>query len=319
MNIAQIGNFDPPHSSENEFRRAFDQLGHDVWLVQEQNRQRWDELIARIHEFDLVIWTRTADLAKHIPDAVQRNMLIAARKAEVPTCAAHLDRWWGLTANGREDSVWSEPYFRCQHFFSTDGAHDLEWATAGVNHHWMAPGVSEFECEPGTARDEWAADIGFVGSTRHYHPEHTHRPQLIAWLRDTYGDRFRTFPEPGQPAFRRDDLRDLVASVKVWVGDSCLAPRRDGGPMRRYWSDRVPELTGRGGYLLHPYVEGLAVAHPSVPMWPMGEWDALRALIDGALADDTERRRVFAAQRAETLAKHTYTVRMAEVLEAVGL
>ena len=317
MNIAYAGNFDPPASTENEVRKALEHLGHDVWLCQEGQPDRWRELTDRVAEFDVVLWTRTADLAKRIPHGEQRRMLLQARRAGVPTCALHLDRWRGLRENGREDSVWSEPFFRCEHFFSTDGAHDTEWATAGVNHHWMPPGVSEFECERGTPRDEWRSDIGFLGSWRHYHGEHTHRRELVEWLRSTYGDRVRFFPEPGQPGIRVDDLRDLIASVKVWVGDSCLAPRADGGPMVKYWSDRVPEVTGRAGFLLHPWVRGLSEEHYSVATWPLGDWTALRTWIENYLDNDETRRITAENQRAETLARHTYTVRMRQVLEAV--
>lgn len=316
MNLAYVGNFGPAHSTENEVRKALDKLGHDVWLCQEGERARFDELVARVHEFDVVLWTRTKDLCDRIPVATQRRLLLDARRAGVPTVAFHLDRWWGLREHGREDSVWSEPYFRVEHFFSTDGAHDAEWAAAGVNHHWMPPAVSEFECVPGAPRDEWRADVGFLGSVRHYHGEHPHRAELVRWLRDTYGDRFKQFPGDGQPGIRGDDLRDLIASVKVWVGDSCLAPRADGGPMVRYWSDRVPEITGRGGFLLHPEVEGLREQH-RILTWPMGDWDALRERIDQALASDLWRESVAKVCTAETLERHTYTVRMAQVLEAV--
>jgi hypothetical protein len=320
VNIAYAGNFDPPHSTENEVRKALDILGHDVWLCQEGQPNRWRELTDRVHEFDVILWTRTADLAKRIPHGEQRRMLLQARRAGVPTVAFHLDRWWGLRENGREDSVWSEPFFRCEHFFSTDGAHDTEWAVAGVNHHWMPPGVSEFECVPGTPRDEWRSDIGFLGSWRHYHGEHTHRRELVEWLRATYGDRVRFFPEPGQPGIRGDDLRDLIASVKVWVGDSCLAPRADGGPMHSYVSDRVPEVTGRGGFLLHPHVDGVfpeCWSSEGVLTWRMGDWETLKVFIDTYVADDEDRTQRAAWARRETLERHTYTVRLAQVLEAV--
>lgn len=318
MNLAYVGNFNPPASTENEVRKALDKLGHDVWLCQEGEPARWAELTSRVHEFDVVLWTRTADLAKRIPHRDQLQLLMAARRADVPTVAFHLDRWWGLTANGRQDSVWTEPFFRCEHFFSTDGAHDLEWAVAGVNHVWMPPAVSEFECVPGTPRDEWRSDIGFLGSVRGYHPENPHRQELVRWLRDTYGDRFRQFPGDGRPGIRGDDLRDLIASVKVWVGDSCLAPRVDGGPMVRYWSDRVPEITGRGGFLLHPHVEGLDEATAlTVDTWPMGDWGLLQGKIMWWLDRDHERSVRAGAAREHVLKHHTYTVRMAQVLESV--
>ena len=315
MQIAYAGNFDPPHSTENEVRKALEHLGHDVWLCQEGQPDRWRELTDRAHEFDVILWTRTKDLCDRIPVTAQRDMLVSARRANVPTVGYHLDRFFGL-GNGRADSVWTEPFFRCQYFVQTDGAHEAEFAAAGVNAVWMPPAVSEFECVPGTPRDEWRSDIGFLGSWRHYHGEHTHRRELVEWLRATYGDRVRFFPEPGQPGIRGDDLRDLIASVKVWVGDSCLAPRADGGPMGRYWSDRVPEITGRGGYLLHPEVDDLYEYH-SIETWTMGYWDGLAALIDIALADDDYRRSVAETTRSETLERHTYTVRMAQVLEAV--
>jgi spore maturation protein CgeB len=88
--------------------------------------------------------------------------------------------------------------------------------------------------------------------------------------------------------------------------------------MVRYWSDRVPEVTGRGGFLLHPWVEGLAGQH-QILTWPMGKWDKLADLIDRYLADDHARETVAAATHSETIRRHTYTVRMAQVLEAVCL
>ena len=319
MNIAQIGNFDPTHSSENEFRKAFSALGHDVWLVQEQDRRRWDELIARVHEFDVVFWTRTADLSKQIPHAVQRDMLIKARRVGVPTVAGHLDRWWGLREHGREDSVWSEPFFRCEHFFSTDGAHDLEWATAGVNHHWMPPAVSEFECVPGTPRDEWRSQVCFIGSWRQYHGEWPHRMQLSQHLRNRGA---AMWPRPGEHAVRGADLRDLVASSTVIVGDSCLAPRADGGPMHTYLSDRLPELIGRGGFLLHPYVDGVTdgtvfTDGEHLATWKLGDFDDLDRQIDYYLTHPDERDRIAKAGAAHVRENLTYTVRLKAVLEAV--
>ena len=105
MQIAYVGNFEPAHSTENEVRKALDKLGHDVWLCQEGQPDRWRELTDRVHEFDVILWTRTTDLAKRIPHHEQIQLLLAARRADVPTVAFHLDRWWGLREHGREDTV----------------------------------------------------------------------------------------------------------------------------------------------------------------------------------------------------------------------
>lgn len=319
MQIAYVGNFEPAHSTENEVRKALDKLGHDVWLCQEGQPDRWRELTDRVHEFDVILWTRTADLAKRIPHHEQIQLLLAARRADVPTVAFHLDRWWGLREHGREDTVWTEPYFRCEHFFSTDGAHDLEWATAGVNHHWMPPGVSEFECVPGTPRDEWRSQVCFIGSWRQYHGEWPHRMQLSQHLRNRGA---AMWPRPGEHAVRGADLRDLVASSTVIVGDSCLAPRADGGPMHTYLSDRLPELIGRGGFLLHPYVDGVTdgtvfTDGEHLATWKLGDFDDLDRQIDYYLTHPDERDRIAKAGAAHVRENLTYTVRLKAVLEAV--
>lgn len=108
---------------------------------------------------------------------------------------------------------------------------------------------------------------------------------------------------------RGRELRDVYASARVVVGDSCILSPDEG----RYWSDRVPETTGRGGFLVHVDTDGLADEHPSVWRWAMGDWDALAGLIDDALADDDARQLIANRQGAETFERHTYTDRMARL------
>jgi len=313
VKISYLGNFEPPHSTENEVRKALDALGHDVECVQE-GHGRMPSL-----DCDVALWTRTASLCERTPLSAQRQWLIDARRAGVPTVAAHLDRWWGLREHGREDSVWEQPFFHCEHFFSTDGAHDSEWAAAGVNHHWMPPAVSEFECVPGTPRDEWRSQVCFIGSWRQYHGEWPHRMQLSQHLRNRGA---AMWPRPGEHAVRGADLRDLVASSTVIVGDSCLAPRADGGPMHTYLSDRLPELIGRGGFLLHPYVDGVTdgtvfTDGEHLATWKLGDFDDLDRQIDYYLTHPDERDRIAKAGAAHVRENLTYTVRLKAVLEAV--
>lgn len=45
------------------------------------------------------------------------------------------------------------------------------------------------------------------------------------------------------------DLNRLLGQTKIVLGDSY--------PASNYWSNRVYEMTGRGGFLIHPKVEGL--------------------------------------------------------------
>lgn len=306
MRVAQVGNFGPAHSTENELRKALEHLAHDVTLYQENDGGAFLRLADRIREYDWVLWTRTG-WDPPVPDDEQYRMMLAASRAGVPVIGYHLDRWWGLR---REHLVREVPFFRADLVITADGGHDEEFASEGVNHLWMPPGVSAEECQPGMYRPELASDVAFVGSWRPgYHREWTHRPELVQWLQDNLGERCQFWPRVGQPAVRGGALRDLYASVKVVVGDSCLVNQDRG----RYWSDRVPETTGRGGFLLHPAVEGLGEAHPHVVQWQAGDWRALMDELVYWLGEDEERQGMAQVQRAETLELHTYTVRMATV------
>lgn len=312
MRVAQVGNFEPSHSTENELRRALRYgLGLDVDTVQENNLGGWERLTSTVAEYDFILWTRTASLAP--PHATQWALIETAAEAGVPTVAYHLDRWWGLR---RENEVRREPFFRCALVCTADGGHDEQWAEVGVEHHWYPPAVSQWECMPGRVRPEYEADVVFVGGWDGYgHSEAWHRPALVQFLRDRYRDRVRFHPAAGQPAVRGRALRDLYTSARVVVGDSCILSTDEG----RYWSDRVPETTGRGGYLVHVDTPGLADEHPSVARWPMGDWDALAAEIDRALEDPAD---VYAARRLrmtlETCSRHTYTRRMDRLVAEVA-
>lgn len=326
LRVAYVGNFGPPHSTENHVARALEANGHDVQRVQENEPGTWGPSFSWMVG-DVVLWTRTgwdwpAACGWPHGEAItrQRTMLDVASARGVPTVGFHLDRWWGLN---REGQVHDEPFFRADLVVTADGGHDRQWADAGVNHHWMPPAVSRGECAPGRFRRAYASEVAFVGSWRPgYHAEWKHRPHLIEWLERHYRGRVKFWPAPNQPAVRGAALRDLYASVKVLVGDSCLAGDRytDGQPVARYWSDRIPETLGRGGYLLHPRVEGLDEhftpgAHLDV--WSLDDWSGLAEAIDGALGDDEHRRRVAGAGRAHVLAHHTYERRMEQLVEVM--
>lgn len=317
MRWAYIGNFSVPFTTENEVARALEGNGHQVQRLQENTEEPWRVLTAGTVDADVVLWTRTGWDWPHTPMAwdheqardMQRAVLDNMRRLGIPTVGYHLDRWWGLD---REGQVHDEPFFRVDLLCTADGGHEQEWAAAGVNHRWFPPGVSKFECEPGNARAMYASDVAFVGSWRPgYHVEWRHRPQLVNFLRATYGKRCRFWPVKGRPAVRMGELRDLYASVKVVVGDSCLV-----GDATRYWSDRIPETLGRGGFLLHPYVEGIEEHFTDgkhLRLWPLGDFDELRRLIDHYVTNEAERRAIAEEGRRHVLETATYSVRMQQL------
>lgn len=308
MKVAQIGNFDPPHSTENELRKALDANGHEVYTHQEGSVDAWKNLVDTVADRDFVVWTRTASELNKIPVQLQDEMVQAARRASVPVVGYHLDIWFGLK---RAKEVRNVPYFNMVDFMCTaDGGHQNEFERAGVTHRWFPPGVSEFECGTGNRVNEFKAPLGFVGNwDGSYHKEWEHRFQLVNFLK---GEGCKFWPQPGKHAVRGPALRDLYASVDVCVGDACLV-----GP-GWYWSDRVPETLGRGGVLIHPRVQGMEdhfTYGEHLEVWDIGDWEGLRSKIAELQNDPARRAEMSGAAIDHVRENHTYTVRMRQLVE----
>jgi hypothetical protein len=308
MKLAYIGNFKPEHSTESHVRTALLSHGHTVVRIQEDNPDDWENLIAKIAKLDFVLWTSTTAFAQKIGPKTQLRMLAAAKAAGVKTVGYHLDRWHGLD---REPYLYTAPFFRCDLVITANGGAD--WAEVGINHVWLPPAVSLPETELGEFNAAYASTVTFVGTWRGYHAEWDHRAFLIDWLKNTYPRDVRFWPRPGQPAVRGKELRDLYASVKVVVGDSCLA-----GGATHYWSDRIPETLGRGGFLIHPNVEGLTdhfTPAEHLMVWEAGDFDALQAIIERAITDTTWAREIAMRGRDHVREHHTYERRVEQIIE----
>ncbi len=306
MKVAYVGNFEPPHSTESDLRLALLNNGHAVSPMQEQNVD-WQTLPKAVDGHDLLLWTRTGSLDKSDVDT-QRRALRRIRLS-MPVVGYHLDLFWGLTARSdRERWVRELPYFQdTDLIFSTDDGHNAEWADAGVEHVWMPPGVGQRHVETvGVFNAKYKTQIGFVGSWREYHPEWLHRKQLVQWVQQHYRHRL-TIWEGG---IRGQDLADLYTTAQILIGDSCMVGP---GP---YWSDRIPETLGRGGFLLHPETAGLRDAFPegTLVTWPLGDFKELRYLIDYYLDHPADRDVIAEAGRRHVAEHRTYELRMEQMI-----
>ncbi len=257
------------------------------------------------------MWTRTAGFDP--PD--HERQATAIKEVSVPVVGYHLDRWWGLRREAHErgpKAPDASPWFWATDFICTaDGGHQAEWESLGVTHHWFPPAILSDETQPGTYDKKYAYDVAFVGNLQDYgHAEwRDYRHRLFMELRSRYRGRFMVFPGRGRPQIRGRELANIYASARVLIGDSCLA-----GDITHYWSDRIPETTGRGGFLIHPRVEGLEAEHPHLVTYGLGNFDELAALVDDALADPVYRETNAEINRDHTLAHHTYEHRMERLL-----
>lgn len=313
IRAAFLGNFSVPYSSESHEAASFEALGHEVLRLQEGEVPACD-VAAHVEAFeaDLFFHVQTRGLAITGGTDEERAIMLSSIYAlGIPSAGYHLDLFFGLD---RAEYVRTDPYFKMDFFFSTDGAHDDEWAAAGVNHHWLPPAVYHAEAYDGTPRDEYQSDIAFVGSWKAYaHQEHWQvRKKMLDVMRRKYGRRFKCWPQGA--AVRGTDLTDLYASVKITIGDSCLA-----GQVKNYWSDRVPEAIGRGGFLIHPYVLGILNIHPDLVTFTPSNWDEMVDRVDFYLNNDSAREHLRKSNATWARTRHTYKNRIQTILDTMGI
>lgn len=312
LTVALLGNHEVSYSTERELDWTFEKLGHTVLQFQEnKDRTEYIRDTCINQKIDLFIYVHTHGW--ETPGSISvMNMIDVIKKVGIKTCGFHLDRYWGLNFNDhRQDKIGQHPFWKMDYVFTADGGHQEEFKQRGVNHYWLPPAVVERGCFRGDYQEDLAIDVAFVGS-RHYHPEYPFRTKLVEWLRNNYNGRFRRYAgDTIYGTIRENRLNNLYASVKVCVGDSCFA----GEP--NYWSDRVAETLGRGGFLIHPAVPGLDI--PGLVTHKPKDFDDLKQKIDYYLINPEERRRL-SEKGYEWVRKHeTYTNRVQEMLMVMGL
>lgn len=301
-----MGNFGPSHSTETHVSKSLESLGHRVTCIQELKIGRLDLNQAMGH--DLFLWTRTW------PGFVRLSDIEALRAAGMPTVSYHLDLYFGIPE--RESSVATDPFFRTDYVFSTDGDPESaeKFRQLDINHHWLTAAVFKPEAVKGTYRPELAYDVAFVGSYT-YHHGWPYRHQLLDWLRDTYGERFKMFAAYG-PKIRYPLLNDVCASVKVMVGDA-YCPNFS---HKNYWSDRLYEATGRGAFLIYPFIAGIDSQfepQKEVVYYTYGDFKQLKELIDFYVKYDDIRRIIQERSQKRARREHTYGHRIKEMFDVI--
>lgn len=301
-NILYIGNFVPPFSTENDYKKSFEALGWSVKPVQENKMDEKvvEEIIATAHNYDFILYTRTWART----DILWRKIMKGV-KGRTPTVSVHLDLYFGLQ---RGDMLNEDGFFWSDYVFSADGGNQERFEKLGINHFFLPPAILKESCYLGEFNKEYDYDVVFVGNFN-YHREWAYRPYLINWLKNAYGGRFKLFGSNGE-VVRGKALNDLYATARVVVGDSTFSPN--------YWSDRVPETLGRGGFLIHPRVpemEKCFTPYQHFIPYYVGEMETLKEIVDWYLAHPKERDAIRLAGQAHVRDNHTYENRAAEILE----
>jgi hypothetical protein len=309
MKITFLGNFSVTYSSESHYLETFKRLGHTVIPLQE-GKVDSDAIYSNAIQSDMFFWVHTHGW--DTPDILQ--VLQKLKEKGIPTVGYHLDLWMGIE---RQKDLDTDPYWNIDHFFCTDKLMvDYLNGNTEIKAHYLPAGVYGSECymaEPNTKK--YPHEIIFVGS-RGYHKEWQYRPKLIDWLKETYGERFGHYGGDGLGVVRGHELNQLYASAKVVVGDT-LCINYD---YPYYFSDRLFETTGRGGFLIFPYIKGLEDSFEigrELISYPFNDFKYLQSVIDFYLSHDVEREAIRLAGHKRAKENHTYTQRLNYIIETI--
>lgn len=292
MKIAYIGSFSRLWDEEG-IARSFEALGHEV--------KRFNERGFASASIDKVI--------DYDPD-----MLVFAKlKTSYPVRQELMERYKGKSTCFIPDLYWglsrqflikhNDPMFQADYVFTPDGGNDDKWDKEGINHHLVRQGI--YDKELGAMKEEKKYDLTFVGAINTQFP---YRKTLLANL----GNRFNLnwVGNRRDDEFRGEELTKLIAQSKIIIGDSVDSPY--------YWSNRIYETIGRGGFIIHPNIKGLDKDYEPYKHFVPYEWGDFHGLykkIEYYLKHDEERNKIAMAGMKHTKDNHTLLNRCKQMVE----
>jgi hypothetical protein len=281
--IFYVGNFKPLESTENHISQDSQKNNSiDVINIQENHIVYFNhliELISRTCNIFFVLYTRTWSF-------ITLDNLKYLKSLNIKSCSYHLDLYYPLK---RKNSVIDDPFWLTDKVFITDcDPKAIEYyKTVNNNIFELYAGVhsKDIYMKPKIGFEH---DIAFVGSgsvNGDYHEEWGYRKELLKFLYT-----FPNFVKKGRPqqSIRNNELNSLYSKTKIIIGD-CI---NIGFKYEKYWSDRVYETIGRGGFLIFPYIKGIEKEFQDkkhIVYYEYGNFKQLRNLINYYLENEKER------------------------------
>ena len=301
MKCVYIGDFRQAYSSENYVTYGLQRLGVEVIQWQENKE-------ATLHALFLWVMSQKPDFVLFCKARVWSSgdlLIKELRKARIPTITWLFDLYFDLPREmGTNRTVHDAP-FHTDLVLTSDGGHDAQWKKLGINHVTLRQGIHEPEALIGKVIANHPP-IVFVGSAS-YHV----RNSMISSLRERYGILFRHYGEGGTgPGIRGLNLNNVFASAKIVIGDSV--------PSNNYWSNRIYETLGRGGFLLHPKVGGLEKEfqyYKHFIPFNYNKIEELFEIIDYYLVHDKKRKAIQKAGFEFVRDNYTYTIRCKTLIQ----
>jgi len=294
MKIAYIGKFNHLHDEEY-IAQAFEYLGHTIIRIPISAGVQDMRVTLETHAPDIILfakWNWPVDLEKTITEL---------RRNGTKLVCWMFDLYFGYE---REWQVKNFKMFKADYVFSTDGGHADKWKEYGVNHYCVRQGIIPSECYIAKTDREPKYEVVFVGSNNPLFPE---RKRINDEIAKEF--KFKWFGSFNSNEIRGIALNELYANTKIVIGDSFYSPN--------YWSNRVVETLGRGGFLIHQEVDGLKEEYPHIVTYKRGDIEDLKAKIRYYIEHDAERRALIQKNLNWVKENYTVTKKVEEILKII--
>jgi len=252
LKIVFIGNFDRLYDEEGK-ARSFEILGCDVVRITESSFSKNDLNNIKLLKPDIILSAKFL-----IREDLLKDLFSFAKKEAIKTVAWHPDLYHfpspvanqlRLAMITNRQGLWAADYV-----FSPDGCSDSNklYKRCEINHHLIrqAPyhDTVGIYCKSDISdlTTKSVIPILFVGSM--YNISDPFRIHMIKFLQQHYGEDFLWLGQT-EHQVREERLSTLISKTKIVLGDSVYYPG--------YWSNRIYESIGRGGFVIHPYVPGI--------------------------------------------------------------
>lgn len=287
MRILYVGKFSSSDDEEH-IAQSLENLGHEVIrLPMSMTEQEMHRKIT-LSRYDFILF------AKWEPSQLIKE---AIKNKNTKTVCWLFDLYWDYPRQYRLKSSW---YFKADKVITTDGG-EHPWSKIGINHSCVRQGIFDKECYI----EEFNEPDGvvFVGSDNPFFPE---RSKLMNQLNIDY--QFEWIGKHSSKEARGPVLNSIYAATKIVVGDSVYSPG--------YWSNRVVETLGRGGFLIHREVEGIKEEYPFLVTYN-GKYDDLKSKIDYFMSHEEERRDIVIKNFNWVKEHYTYDKKCKELMDII--
>ena len=295
MKIALIGKFSLMHDEEY-IACSFEKLGHEVVRIEQAFQPRTAMQVIEDEMPDIVIWGKL-NYREHT-----KFFIKMLKDMGIKTVCWLFDLYFDYH---REFMVSSAPYFKADLVVTTDDGHENRWKDLKINHKCVRQGIYDDGCFLMPFQEPIHAVV-FVGSDNPVFPER----KRIMWKLDKDFD-FKWYGKRDTNEVRGTELNELFSKSKVVVGDSFYSPY--------YWSNRIVETLGRGGFLIHQEVEGLKEEYPDLVTYKRGDYDDLKAKIQYYLEHEDERREIIRKNFELVKSRYTMDKKCQELLTCLNL